>query len=288
LDRIGIVAKAHAPSAGGVVPALVKWLRDRQLAVVVDQKTAELDLVDVEVAPLEQLVHQVDLAVVLGGDGTLIGVARTIDDARTPLLAVNLGSLGFLSVVTLNDLYFAVTRVLAGDYSLSERFLLDVELWPQQGPVRNFRVLNDAVVNKAALARIIRLSTFVDGQLLTTYQADGLIVATPTGSTAYSLSAGGPILHPTTEAVVLSPICPHQLTNRSVVFPSSVRIEMILETEREEVTLTLDGQMGYPLQAQDRIVVTRSTHVVRLVTFTETDYFDIWRRKLHWGRREGA
>jgi NAD+ kinase len=288
MKRIGIIAKAHAPEAPEVVPALVGWLVERKLEVVVDPKTAELGLKGVEIAPAADLLRGVDLGIVLGGDGTLIGAARVIEDARTPLLAVNLGSLGFLAVVTLPDLYRAVERVLSGGFVASERFLLHVELQPCHGEVRQFRVLNDAVVNKAALARIIRLTTFIDGRFLTTYQADGLILATPTGSTAYSLSAGGPIVYPTTEAIVVSPICPHQLTNRSVVFPSSVRVEVVLETEREDVTLTLDGQFGVPLQAFDRIVVTRSSRSVRLVTFPETDFFDIWRRKLHWGRREGA
>lgn len=286
MKKIGIIAKAHAPAAPRVVPTLVSWLQERELTVFVDEKTAELELKDVIVTSAEELLHKADLAVVLGGDGTLIGAARAIDEAKTPLLAVNLGSLGFLSVVSLGDLYRALGRILEGDYILSERFLLDVELRSQAGESRNFCVLNDAVVTKAALARIIRLSTYVDGQLLTTYQADGLILATPTGSTAYSLSAGGPIVFPTTEAIIVSPICPHQLTNRSVVFPSSVKVEVILETEREDVTLTLDGQLGVPMQAGDRVVVTRSARTVRLVVFPETDFFDIWRRKLHWGRRE--
>jgi NAD+ kinase len=288
MRKIGILAKAHAPAAPQVVPALIRWLLERKLAVAVDAKTAELGLAEVEVLPAEHLLAGVDLGIVLGGDGTLIGAARSIDDAQTPLLAVNLGSLGFLSVVTLPDLYGAVARVLAGDFIQSERFLLDVELRPAGGEARRFRVLNDAVVTKAALARIIRLTAYVDGRFLTTYQADGLILATPTGSTAYSLSAGGPIVFPTTEAIVLSPICPHQLTNRSVVFPSTVRVEVVLETEREDVTLTLDGQLGVPLSAGDRVTATRSSRSVRLVTFPETDFFEVWRRKLHWGRREEA
>jgi NAD+ kinase len=286
--RIGVVAKIHAPAAAHVVPELVRWLGGHGLEVAVDQRTAELEVGKVEVLALEELVRSVDLAVVLGGDGTLIGVARTVDSTRTPLLAVNLGSLGFLAAVTLEDLYPAVSRMLEGEFTVSDRFLLDVELRPQQGEPRSFHVMNDAVVNKAALARIIRLTTSVDGRFLTTYQADGLILATPTGSTAYSLSAGGPIVYPSTDAIVLSPICPHQLTNRSVVFPSTVRVEVVLETEREEVTLTLDGQVGISLQAKDRVIVTRSARAVRLVTFPETDFFEIWRRKLHWGRREGS
>ncbi len=286
MKRIGVVAKTHSPDAPKVVPALVRWLRRRHLEVLTEPATAKLGLEGACIERSDRLPQLVDLLIVLGGDGTLISASRSVKRPTTPILAVNLGSLGFLTVVTLPELYGAISRVLAGDYSLSQRFLLEVDYLPAAGSHRVFRVLNDAVVSKTALSRMIRLATYVDGRLLCRYQADGLIVATPTGSTAYSLSAGGPIVFPGTEAIVVSPICPHQLTNRSVVFPASVCVEVVLETELEEVTLTLDGQIGIAMHHRDRLSITRSCHSVGLVRFDETDYFEIWRKKLHWGRRE--
>ena len=223
-----------------------------------------------------------DLVVVLGGDGTLLSVARALKHGA-PILGVNLGTLGFLTDVGRAELYPALVDLLAGDFRIEERALLDVHLQRAGGDGASWRVLNDAVITKSALARIVELTYRIDGHLLAACRSDGLIISTPTGSTAYNLSAGGPILDPQLPVVVLTPICPHTLTLRPVVVADSSVIEVTLETPREEVFLTLDGQEGVPLDEGDRVRVSRSTAKARLVKTTGRGFFDGLREKLHWG-----
>jgi len=220
--------------------------------------------------------------VVLGGDGTLLSVARTV--ARgVPILGVNLGNLGFLTEISRGELYPTLVEVLEGRYAIEERSLFDVELRRRKGTASRFRVLNDAVVTKSALARIIQLTLAVDGHLIARYRSDGLIISTPTGSTAYNLSAGGPIVHPLLPVVVLTPICPHALALRPFVVADRSMVEVTLETQREEVYLTLDGQEGTSLGHRDVVRITRSPDVVRLVKVNVRSFYDNLRGKLRWG-----
>ncbi|MDP9119985.1 MAG: NAD(+)/NADH kinase [Acidobacteriota bacterium] len=279
IQRIGVVAKAVSPEAVGTALELVEWLRRRGLFVALDAATlSSLGRVEVPFEPAEPY----DLVVALGGDGTLLSVARSLA-AGVPILGVNLGNLGFLTEINRTELYPAMVQVLGGRFGTEERALFDVELRQSGGGVRHFRVLNDAVVTKSALARIIELTLEVDGHLIARYRSDGLIISTPTGSTAYNLSAGGPILNPLLPVAVLTPICPHALSLRPIVVPAASRIEVTLETRREEVFLTLDGQEGSPLSYQDTVAVTRSPMAVQLIKVSDRSFYDSLRAKLRWG-----
>ncbi len=223
-----------------------------------------------------------DLVVVLGGDGTLLSVARSLEK-EVPVLGVNLGNLGFLTEVRRGELYPALMRVLDGDFEIEKRSLLDVVHRSSNGGGEVYRVLNDAVINKSALARIVELRLEVNGRRVTSYRSDGLIISTPTGSTAYNLSADGPIVYPTLPVVVLTPICPHTLSQRPIVVPEDSTVQVTLVTEAEEVYLTLDGQEGTSLKTGDTITVRRSAAVVRLARVVDRTFYDNLRDKLHWG-----
>ncbi len=287
-QRIGVVVKAQSREAVHTAHELAEWLRRRKLDVSVDEAVlhATEGAEDRPFRPGEDY----DLVVVLGGDGTLLSVARTLA-GRVPILGVNLGNLGFLTEVSRGELYPAMVQVLAGKYRLEKRSLFDVELQRgepkavengENGPLR-FRVFNDAVITKSALARIIELTLRVDGHLVARFRADGLIISTPTGSTAYNLSAGGPILSPLLGMAVLTPICPHALSLRPIVVPDTGLIEVTLETPQEEVFLTLDGQEGTSLGWRDTVSITRSKVAVRLIKVSERTFYDNLRGKLRWG-----
>ena len=279
-QRIGIVAKVGSKEAVHTAHELAEWLRRRDLTAVLDDATlrAKGGAGQLPFRPEEPY----DLVIVLGGDGTLLATARNLSPG-VPILGVNLGNLGFLTEVGRGGLYPALVQVLAGKFQTEERSLLDVELRRASGGVSSFRVLNDAVVTKSALARIIELTLEVDGHLIARYRSDGVIISTPTGSTAYNLSAGGPIVHPLLPVVVLTPICPHALSLRPIVVPATGLIEVTLETQREEVYLTCDGQEGTSLGHRDTVRVTRSPSVVRLVKVETPSFYDNLRAKLRWG-----
>jgi NAD+ kinase len=277
--RVGVVAKAASAEALQSASELEEWLTRRGLEVfleasIVDRRDGDHP----RFAPDAEL----DLVVVLGGDGTLLSVARSL--ARpTPILGVNMGSLGFLTEVHRAELYPALVRVLGGQFTLEERSLFRVELHKAAGGRSTFRVLNDAVIAKSALARIIELTLRVDGDLVGRFRADGLIVSTPTGSTAYNLSAGGPILHPRLPVAVITPICPHTLSLRPLAVPDTCELEVTLLTHREEVYLTLDGQEGMELGFEDRVLIRRSDATVRLVKASGRTFYESLRGKLRWG-----
>jgi len=279
--RVGLVAKRTSPQALKAATEVAEWLSRRGLDVDSDEAVTAASGGAAPGAVFDP-TSSYDLVVVLGGDGTLLSVARNLEHA-VPILGVNLGTLGFLTEVGRAELYPALVDLLAGDYRIEERALLDVRLERAGGGGASWRVLNDAVITKSALARIVELTYRIDGNLLAACRSDGLIISTPTGSTAYNLSAGGPILDPHLPVVVLTPICPHTLTLRPVVVPDSSLIEVTLETPREEVFLTLDGQEGAPLDQGDRVRVRRSEARVRLVKTTGRGFFDGLRDKLHWG-----
>jgi NAD+ kinase len=228
--------------------------------------------------------EDVDLIVVLGGDGTMISTARLIGDRSIPVLGINYGALGYLTEFRIEEMFAALEQILAGNYELDPRVALRVEHTRAGEILSSNRVLNDVVINKSALARIIEIEVRLDGLFVNNFRADGLIVSTPTGSTAYNLSAGGPIVFPSMNAVVVTPICPFTLSNRPIVVPDAAEIELILKTEKEEVALTLDGQVGFQLQAGDRVKIRKSRTTFNLVQPPNRNYFDVLRDKLRWGR----
>ena len=281
VPRVGVVARRDSPSARAAAREVGEWLTRRGHRALLDPAIDAADGAAGE-TPGEPVLD-CDLMVVLGGDGTLLSVARNYAGGP-PILGVNLGRLGFLTEVPREDLYPALVEILAGRFEVEPRSLLDVELVREGAETRRFRALNDAVIAKGALARIIEMTLSVDGQLVSRYRSDGLVISTPTGSTAYNLSAGGPILHPHLPVAVLTPICPHTLTLRPLVVPDTSRTEILLETGRERVFLTVDGQEGVELADGDRILVTRAPEPVRLLRTTESrSIFEGLRSKLHWG-----
>ncbi len=283
--RIGIVAKPHRPEAREVVNDLISWLRAEDREVVLDADTAALVGAEATVVPKSDVPRMADLVVVLGGDGTLLSVARLVESEEVPILGVNLGGLGFLTAVTLDELYPVLGAVLAGKYRGSRRMLLQVTVERQGEPVAEYVVLNDAVITKGAFSRIVELEIYIEQEYVTAYRADGLIVCTPTGSTAYGLSAGGPIVFPTMRALILVPICPHGLTNRPLVVPEEVRVRVALESQGEDVYLTLDGQVGFPLRYRDLIEIRRADREITLIVSPKKSYYEILRSKLKWGER---
>jgi len=253
--------------------------------VVLEKETADLVPSAVtDAARRAELPGQADLLIILGGDGTLLSMARAVGDLGVPLLGVNLGGLGFLTATTLDEMFPALEAYFAGCMAIEERMLLAARIVRNNQPLGEYAALNDIVITKSAMSRIIDLSVSVDGRHATAYRADGLIISTPTGSTAYSLSAGGPILFPTMDAVVLTPICSHTLTNRPIVVPGTDRIEVTLLAD-QEVMATMDGQVGVGLREGDTVEVCKAAARIRLVRFPQKDFFSVLRTKLKWGER---
>ena len=283
-QRIGIVAKVASRDAVHTAHELAEWLRRRGLVAALDEATLRARGIQGETPFLPS--EPWDLVVVLGGDGTLLAAARTLAPG-VPILGVNLGNLGFLTEINRGELYPALVEVLEGGFTTEERSLFDVELRRQSGAPSLFRVLNDAVITKSALARIIELTLQVDGHLIARFRSDGLIISTPTGSTAYNLSAGGPIVNPLLPVAVLTPICPHALSMRPIVVPDDAPIQVTLETRREEVYLTLDGQEGAAMGFGDTVSITRSRATVRLAKVSGRRFYESLRAKLRWGGLAG-
>lgn len=286
VERLGIVAKPSPESIRDGLSELLDWLRERQVEAVLDEEAAALAGGDASAICMarEEVPEHADLIVVLGGDGTLLSIARPAAHADVPVLGVNYGGMGFLTVTPKEELFSALDNVLSGTYSLSRRMMLRARVEsddPDRETVHD--VLNDAVVNKTSLARIVELETAVDDELVSRFRADGLILSTPTGSTAYSLAAGGPIVLPDVSAILLTPISPHTLTNRPLVLPGSARVRVGLRTPEEDVVLTLDGQEGVELRPGESVVVERSPHRFTLVHPVSRSYFEILRTKLSWG-----
>jgi NAD+ kinase len=286
IKTVGILSKPHREAVGKILPELRKWLEARGICVVVERETAQCGGIADGFALAEWAAH-LDLAIVLGGDGTLLGAARVVGAKQVPILGVNLGSLGFLTSVALDELYPQLELVLAGRHQTSTRMMLEASILRNGQTIERHIAMNDAVVNQAALARLMDFDVHVDSSHIGRYRADGLIVATPTGSTAYSLAAGGPIVHPALDAFVITPICPHMLTNRPIVIPDTVKVEIAFphETETADMTLhlTLDGQLGFALQRGDRVRIQKSASRVILVSPRGRTYYEMLRDKLRWG-----
>jgi len=289
IASIGVVVKPHQPDALETLCALTKWLSERHIAFVglpeIEHEQIEHNTgCKIQVVAEGEMAQRVDLMLVLGGDGTMIATGRMLGDHQAPVIGVNYGGLGYLAEFPIEEMFPALEAILAGEYKVQRRLMLSVELWRGDDLVSQNRVLNDVVVNKSALARIIEIEAYLNQQFVNLFRADGLIVATPTGSTAYNLSAGGPIIYPSMNAMVITPICPFTLSNRPIVVPDDSVIEVRLNTENEEVALTLDGQVGFSLQARDRIVIRQSNTSFNLVQPPNRNYFEVLRNKLKWGR----
>lgn len=233
----------------------------------------------------EHVGDDADFIIVIGGDGTLLSVARHVNGKEVPILGVYLGGLGFLTEIAEDELFLMIRQIIAGDYDVSKRSMLDVVVVRDKTDVFSFTILNDAVITKDALARIIDIETYVSGEYLTTFKADGLIISSPTGSTGYSLSAGGPVLYPTMRNIIITPICPHMLTNRPMILPEDMAVKAVLKSRDERVILTLDGQIGFPLAYNDEVLVRKSQRSVHLVKSSSRGYFQVLRTKLKWGER---
>ena len=289
IKRVGIVVKPHQPDALKTLCGVVEWLHQRGIELVsgpeIERERIEHETgCAVQVVDAQKLPEIVDMMLVLGGDGTMIATARMLGDREVPVLGVNYGGLGYLAEFRIEELYLALESILAESYVVQKRVMLAVELWRGAERVTRSRVLNDVVINKSALARIIEIETYLNQQFVNSFRADGLIVSTPTGSTAYNLSAGGPVIYPSMNAVVITPICPFTLSNRPIVVPDESLIELRLRTQNEDVALTLDGQVGFSLQSEDRVVIQKSETAFNLVQPMNRNYFEVLRDKLRWGR----
>ena len=280
---IGIISRPRRSNLAEVIPGLLRWLAERGVTPLYDPETASSLKDGVLGTTRHKIAEESDLLLVLGGDGTLLAAAREAAARAVPLLPINMGSLGFLTSFTVDELYPALENVLAGRATINERVLLLVERVNAGQVVSQQRVLNDAVVHKGTLARMIELELFIDEGFVCRYRADGLIVATPTGSTAYSMSAGGPIVHPAVESILITPICPHTLSDRPVVVRDTSKVELRLSETADSVFLTLDGQTGVPMQHGDRVRITRAAERLKLIQPPNKTYFEILRNKLKWG-----
>lgn len=284
VKRVGIFAKPNSLQAVRLVPEVLRWLTSRGVDVRLDNDAAHYAgmLVGLDRAHVPE---GCDLAIVLGGDGTLLSAARAVGNRAIPILAVNLGGLGFLTALSLDDLYPELERALAGVYTLSPRRMLRVTLVRKGTVVAEYQALNDVVIAKSSIARIVDLETWAGDSFVCEYKADGLIISTPTGSTAYSLSAGGPIVYPSVNAICLTPICPHTLTNRPLIVPGDMTIRVISRATDEGSYLTVDGQVGSPLEAGDSVECAVADFDVMLIRPPDKTFFDVLRQKLKWGER---
>ena len=284
IRRVGICVKPEQPQLAELIRALEKWLVEQGIEAFPDPESGRWT--DAPGLPRGELAARVDLVVVLGGDGTLLAVARAIGDRDVPILGVNLGTLGFLAEIARDELFPTLREVLAGRFRIEERMRLDVSVDRDGRSLGRYLALNDAVVSNTALSRLVHLETRADGDAVTTYHADGLIVATPTGSTAYSLSAGGPLVHPAMQALLLVPISAHTLTHRPLVLPEGSEVQVRVSDARGgRVHLTVDGQVGRELVENDLVTVRRAASPARLLVDPSRTRFDVLRAKLRWGER---
>ena len=288
IKTVGVIVKPNHEEAWKTACELSDWLETRGIELVgkprVQGENLDAGQCVIDEVTDEKFAEESDLIVVLGGDGTMISTARLVGDSDALVLGINYGSLGYLTDFRIEEMFPALEAIFEGEYEIDRRVMLHAEHWRGDEMLASGRVLNDVVINKAALARIIEIDVSLNELFVNSFRADGLIVATPTGSTAYNLSAGGPIIYPSMNAVVLTPICPFTLTNRPIVIPDDAMIELRLEKENEGVVLTLDGQIGYTMKTDDRVRIRKSRATFNLVQPANRNYFDVLRNKLKWGR----
>jgi len=282
IRTVGLVAKYQEPKAAHMVRWLIPWLKKRGKKVCVENGLARAGA---QSCSKKEMAAKADLIISLGGDGTLLNIAPLVERPEVPILGVNMGGLGFITEVAVDELESILTKTLDGDYEVERRMTLEIRVIGKKRRTRKFRVLNDAVITKGARSRIIDLETYVGNDYLCTYRADGLIISTPTGSTAYSLAAAGPILEPTLGAIVLAPICPHTLTNRPIVVPSNAAIRVTLRSFGDTVILIPDGQPGVRLNNGDQVEARDYGMPVSLIKIPSRSYYEILREKLKWGER---
>jgi NAD+ kinase len=281
---VGIISKPAKPELAEILPPLYEWFRKHDYQVVADPETVAYAQGPELVKRPQIATRALDFVVVLGGDGTLLSTARVVAKAGIPVLGVNLGSLGFLTEVPLSELYEALEEVDQKRASVEARSLVYCELNRAGSLMVSYSALNDVIVNKSAIARLNNYDLYVDRSFVSNYKADGLIISTPTGSTAYSMAAGGPILMPSVDAFVITPVSPHSLTHRPLVVRDSVEIEIVVKTGQEEAYLSVDGQVGVPLRDGDRVLCKKAEHTVQLLRIRKT-FFEVLRTKLKWGQR---
>lgn len=284
--RIGIIGKTNTDKAFEIAKDLSEWFNARGVEVIFEQEIGK-KIRRRKSVPAAEIPELVDIILVFGGDGTFLRVARLACEHGTPILGINLGGLGFLTEITVEEIYPMMERILSGDYEIEDRQMLRTTVRRGKTGAKHYEVLNDVVINKEAVARIIDLEIYIEGSHVTTYKADGIILSTPTGSTAYSLSAGGPIVHPALPVTIITPICPHTLTNRPLVVSNEMKVEIKITTQEPDTYLTLDGQIGIRLKTGDVIEVRKSDTVVKLIKSPFRDYFTILKTKLMWGERYG-
>jgi NAD+ kinase len=284
MKNAAVISKPGKAELGSILPELLKWLNERGYEAVLDLETAQY-VGGKGVARSEIAQHKPEFAIVLGGDGTLLAAARAVAKAKVPILGVNLGSLGFLTEVPLAELYPTLQAVVDGRIQHESRAMMYCELLRRDAKLAEYLALNDVVISKSAIARIADFDVEVNGAFVSNYKADGLIIATPTGSTAYSLAAGGPVLSPAVDALILTPISSHALTSRPLVLPDDSKIVITLRGMPDEAFLTVDGQIGVSLLEADRVVCRKSEHEIALLRLNGRTFFDVLRTKLKWGER---
>lgn len=283
MKKIGIICKVGRKEPLEILQTLLPWLEQKNCDVLLDKDTASKIGADGYLRT--DIPSLADAVIVLGGDGTMLSVSRLVAEKGIPILGINLGSMGFITEINCDEIYDAVEKMLMNNCTIEERIMLSAEVLRNGEKIAEYTVLNDVVLNKGALARIIDLETYINDVYVSTFKADGLIISTPTGSTAYSLSAGGPILYPTLDNIIMTPICSHTLTTRPLVLPDDFKIRIILRTLSEDVFLTIDGQVGFSLRLDDTIEITKSLYKTKLFLPLERNYFDVLRTKLKWGER---
>jgi NAD+ kinase len=284
MKSAAIISKPSKQELSTILPELLNWFRQHGYRIYMDEETARYTNGEQVVTRDEIGKKRPDFALVLGGDGTLLSAARSVAHEGVPILAVNLGSLGFLTEIPLNELYPALEAAEHGQCPMEERSVLECQLVRDGECISSNFALNDVVVNKSAISRLVEFDLYIDGNFVFQYKADGVIIATPTGSTAYSLAAGGPVLMPSVEAFVVTPVCPHSLTHRPLVVTEKSHIELRVETREEKAFLSIDGQVGLPVQQGDHVICRRAAHKVKLMRLRRT-FFEILRNKLKWGER---
>ncbi|MBN1552777.1 NAD(+)/NADH kinase [bacterium] len=285
IKSVAIYGKPDTPRVTEIGNRLFDWLKNRNISVYLGEVTArQIDRTPVGIL-LDSIPTIIDLVIVLGGDGTILRVARMLESHDTPIMAVNTGGLGFLTGFKQDELYEQLANVLAGDFKVSKRSMLKAQLFRGEECIHDYVILNDAVIKKSTLARIIKLETRLNGEMITAYHGDGLIVSSPTGSTGYSLSAGGPIIVPHMNALVLTPICPHTLTHRPIVVSENDIVEVILISADSHVLLTVDGQLGFPMTCGDRVMIRRAAQETHMIQNPNTTFFEVLCEKLKWGQR---
>ena len=286
MKTIGLVANPGKQDAVRLASELANWLAERNVNVLIEQESAPL-ISRQDISADEQTIASCDLLVVLGGDGTILRAARFVGPKQTPILGVHFGQYGFITEIHPPDVKPALERAIAGDYVVSERLMLEVRLFRGEEQIGSYTALNDAVVAKGPLARLLRLRTCVNDKHIATYAADGIIVSTPTGSTAYSLSAGGPVVNPNVDVLIITPICPHTLNARSLVIPGSESVQVVADCAIDDASmmLTVDGQTGIPLQCSDKVDITRAEFAARIVMWDPLSFYDKLQSRLRWGER---